>query len=612
MAAVMAAGLVVPISAAGAVPEEEAAQVVGALNIMVGDEKGNLNLEKDVTRAEFITMAVKASVYGDKVGEASTSPYPDVPRAHWSAGFVQTGVQMGLIAGYLDGTFRPDNKITLAEGATIALKLLGYTSADFVGAYPSRQMTMYRSMDLDKGLSAQNAGDVLDRRDSMYLFYNLLSAKNKQGQYHLNTLGYSLNANGEVDRVALLGQVMDGPIVAGDGWKSQIPFSLTGASVVRAGRNSTVDAIRSGDLIYFNEGMRKLWVYTDRVTGTIQTLTPNAAHPTSVTVAGRTYNIETDLAAFALSDLGGYRLGDTVTVVLGPNGGVAAVLEPSAGEQNKVGIVTATSKSSYSSSNGTSYTADTVTILATDGKYYSYPWSTDSWNVGDLLQVVVSADGTVSLKRLQKVDKLTGKVSADGKSLGKYDFADDVQIMDTYEGKGIQVYPSRLAGVYLEEDMVRYYSLNTQGEIQHLILDEVTGDMHQYGVITRLQDLSYYMNILINYTMDFGGQTTVFTSQNFAYPVEKGPFVLKGEVNAPDMLKQLVRTAVESLNGNTVVSGSLTYPILDGTLVYEYRDNDYYLSNLDRVNNSSFNLTAWYDKTASQGGGVRVLVAVEK
>jgi len=228
MAAVMAAGLVVPISAAGAVPEEEAAQVVGALNIMVGDEKGNLNLEKDVTRAEFITMAVKASVYGDKVGQASTSPYPDVPRTHWSAGFVQTGVQMGLIAGYLDGTFRPDNKITLAEGATIALKLLGYTSADFVGAYPTAQMTMYRSMDLDKGLSAQNAGDVLDRRDSMYLFYNLLSAKNKQGQYHLNTLGYSLNANGEVDRVALLGQVMDGPIVAGDGWKSQIPFSLTG------------------------------------------------------------------------------------------------------------------------------------------------------------------------------------------------------------------------------------------------------------------------------------------------------------------------------------------------------------------------------------------------
>ena len=118
--------------------------------------------------------------------------------------------------------------------------------------------------------------------------------------------------------------------------------------------------------------------------------------------------------------------------------------------------------------------------------------------------------------------------------------------------------------------------------------------------------------ILINYTLDFGGQTTVLTSQNFAYPVEKGPFVLKGEVNAPDMMEQLKRASVDSLNGNTVVSGSLTYPILDGTLVYEYRDNDYYLSNLDRVNNGSFKLTAWYDKTASKGGGVRVLVAVEK
>lgn len=42
-------------------------------------------------------MAVKASPQGDQVGEASTSPYPDVPYTHWAAGFVEAGVAAGLI-----------------------------------------------------------------------------------------------------------------------------------------------------------------------------------------------------------------------------------------------------------------------------------------------------------------------------------------------------------------------------------------------------------------------------------------------------------------------------------------------------------------------------------
>ena len=83
---------------------------------MVGDESGEFHLNRRVTRAEFITMAVNATGTGDQVGEASTSPYPDVPRTHWAAGYVQAGVQAGLISGYLDGTFRPSNQITPGGG----------------------------------------------------------------------------------------------------------------------------------------------------------------------------------------------------------------------------------------------------------------------------------------------------------------------------------------------------------------------------------------------------------------------------------------------------------------------------------------------------------------
>ena len=406
LAAVLLLGLMaLPAGAAAAstVSTEEAIQVINALGIMVGDESGEFHLNRRVTRAEFITMAVNATGTGDQVGEASTSPYPDVPRTHWAAGYVQAGVQAGLISGYLDGTFRPSNQITLAEGATIVLKLLGYTAEDFSGAYPTGQLAMYRNLKLDRGVTAQKSTDVLTRQDTLYLFYNLLSTNTKEGTPYINKLGYSLNAAGEVDRVALVNGVMEGPVVVAGSWQQSVPFDVDSARVYRDGAASSAKSIQNNDIVYWSESMQTLWVYTDRVAGTIQELSPTPSNPTSVKVAGQTYEIETASAAYELSDLGSYQVGDTVTLLLGRNGGVAAVAAASASQDgSKIGIVTNLSRGTYSGSGAnSSYTADTVTILATDGRTYSYQWTTDYFKLGNLVQVVISSeDGSVSLKRL--------------------------------------------------------------------------------------------------------------------------------------------------------------------------------------------------------------------
>ena len=104
--------LILPVSAAGnAASLDEAVQAVTALGIMSGDSSGNLNLSARVTRAEFVTMVVRAMPGGDGVGQAATSPYPDVPRSHWASGYVEAAVTRGLISGFSDGTFRPNQEI---------------------------------------------------------------------------------------------------------------------------------------------------------------------------------------------------------------------------------------------------------------------------------------------------------------------------------------------------------------------------------------------------------------------------------------------------------------------------------------------------------------------
>ena len=214
LTACLVLGLALPARAASQPQQEEAIQVVNALGIMVGDTNGNMNLSSRVTRAEFITMAVKATPGGEQIGQAATSPYPDVPRSHWASGYVEAGVAAGLVSGYTDGTFRPNREISLAEGVTIALQLLGYGPSDFSGAYPTGQLAMYHSLKLDQGVTAAGPSTLLTRQDAMYLFYNLMTANTKEGRPYLESLGYSLNAAGEIDLVALISGQMEGPVVA--------------------------------------------------------------------------------------------------------------------------------------------------------------------------------------------------------------------------------------------------------------------------------------------------------------------------------------------------------------------------------------------------------------
>lgn len=600
--------LVLP--AAAAASRDEAARAVSALGIMEGDGGGDLDLSRPVTRAEFITMAIRATPEGDAVGQAATSPYPDVPRGHWASGFVEAGVARGLVSGYSDGTFRPDRQIGLAEGVSIVLTLLGYGPEDFSGAYPTGQLALYRSLKLDRGVTASAPTDPLTRGDAMYLFYNLLSARTKENAPYINTLGYSLNAAGQVDLLSLVNGEMEGPVVAQGDWRAALPFAPAQGKVYRDGALVSPSAIQEYDLIYWNSGMETLWVSSDKSTGTIQALEPSGSSPTSVTVAGKTYPIETSSAAYALSDLGQYGLGDSVTLLLGRSGGVAAVADvTAAGAGERVGVVTEVSNGTYPDGSGGTYTAQTVTLLATDGQSYQYQ-TRGGYREGSVVRVTVSAQGEVTLRGLSG-SSLTGKVSADGTKVGQYTFAADAAILDVAEGQGATFFPGRLAGVNLTGDMVRYYSLNSRGEIDQMILNNVTGDMYEYGVLTRLEEFGEGLYRSYTYVYDVGGTTYTIPNSSTGFRVTTGPIQLTGPAADPERMYSLTATQSGEIVGNQFVSGNKRYTLSDDVVVYERRGSQYYLSSLARAQSGDFTLTAWYDKAESEGGRIRVVVAKE-
>ncbi len=90
------------------------------INYIIGYEDGLVHPEDTITRAEVVTIFYRLLTEEARNLIWSTENiYPDVSEDAWYYVAICTLTNGGLIEGYPDGTFRPDNPITRAELATI-------------------------------------------------------------------------------------------------------------------------------------------------------------------------------------------------------------------------------------------------------------------------------------------------------------------------------------------------------------------------------------------------------------------------------------------------------------------------------------------------------------
>jgi len=86
-----------------------------------GFPDGNFRPQQSITRAEFATMLARFMGVGRS---ADTAPFNDTA-GHWASGYINTAFAQNWIAGFADGTFRPEQAITRAEVAAIVNRALG-------------------------------------------------------------------------------------------------------------------------------------------------------------------------------------------------------------------------------------------------------------------------------------------------------------------------------------------------------------------------------------------------------------------------------------------------------------------------------------------------------
>ena len=585
-------------------------ETVRVLGILSGDENGNLNLSASVTRAEFVKMMTAASTYKDSVGSSTASLFTDVKSGHWATGYIKLAVEQGWVTGYVDGSFRPDSTITLEEACTALLRLLGYDSGSLAGSFPDAQLSKSKSIGLLDDLSAVQ-GQTLTRQDCVTLFYNLLTCQNSAGAVYGTTLGYTVT-NGEVDYATLVSNDTKGPYVS-TGSSIALPFGTDNITVYRNGSKSDLSALKQYDVYYYNENLRTVWIYSDRVTGTLTAVSPSRTAPTSVTVAGTSYTIGTSTATYKLSSQGGFADGDTVTLLLGMNGEVVDVVTAAESSSIYYGVVTASAKSAATSSTTTSDTTSVqvvTTVACTDGVERTFYHDGSAQRTGRVVSVTVDQDGT-TIKSLS--DKtLSGKVNAGGTALGDYTFADDAEILDVDDNGGYaRIYPSRIAGATLDKEDVRYYTLDESGDIDRLILNGVTGDTLDYVYVTSASSSSTDMNTSGTYRYLLDGQSQTLSGSTI-YNVSIGGAALLYEDGAVKNFRQLEDVTLTELGDLYAMAGNRKYALAeDVQVLLKDSSGDFYATTLSEINAGDYTLTGWYDDLGfAAGGRIRIIIAV--
>ena len=91
--------------------------------VINGYTDGTFRPDNEITRAEFVTMIMQLKT----VSEFESVPFSDVDKSLWSANYIYSAYKAGYIDGYEDGTFKPDSPITRAEAVKIINSVLERT-----------------------------------------------------------------------------------------------------------------------------------------------------------------------------------------------------------------------------------------------------------------------------------------------------------------------------------------------------------------------------------------------------------------------------------------------------------------------------------------------------
>ena len=176
----------------------EAIEVLKAVGVMTGDDKGNFNPDKMVSRNEM--AVVMCNLLGLKTG--GSHPFTDVPA--WAAPYVAACYNNGIIAGISANKFGGDANVTAVQAGLMVMKALGYFgyAGEFGDSWKLSVVKQADKINLYDGINAYT-DQIMTRNEIAQMVLNALECTvqvvTEQGGVSVDGNGISVNVKPTYD-----------------------------------------------------------------------------------------------------------------------------------------------------------------------------------------------------------------------------------------------------------------------------------------------------------------------------------------------------------------------------------------------------------------------------
>ncbi|MDY3866199.1 MAG: S-layer homology domain-containing protein [Dysosmobacter sp.] len=634
----LASLLTVPAGAANATRFSDVAdnytataiETLRLMGVLDGYSDGTFRPNAALTRAQFCKMAVYAMDGSSELGRYSTvTIFPDVKPSFWASSYINMAAKKGIIAGFADGKFKPNQTVTAGQAVTILMRGLGYKDENMGGVWPQGYMAEAKTCGLLKSTGITSAYSALTRGQAAKLFLNLFEAKRGTGEGAVVLFSFTpekeevyltnldagkgtLTAGGKpytmahpVTSTSLIGSkgkvVLNGdgdiltflPVTGGSGISNAAVIigangsalgldSLTGGSgytIYKNGSPASAADLKKYDVATYSAATNSVVVCDTKVSVYYEDCTPSPSNPTTITVLGTELNV----LPTAVESLSQFKPGQQMILLLTADGQVAGAVTPntSGARSNALAVVDA--------SGGMQLICGS-TLVKINGSGSGYENSVVS-------VTSIKSGGKAALSLRAVSGKVSGDLDVQAGTLGGKKLAANAMIFDG----GKQVALAELSKSGVRASQISYARTNWAGEVDLIVLNNSQSDRKIYGrAIVKIERDQNGEEKSRTITIEYGNdkKTEEINSGN---AVSTGTFVAVKLNKAGtmftsfDTMSKLSKVSSGAWIGKTAVNyGGRTYEVPSDVQCYN-ADTGKWMEDLDAAKNygGTMNLYAY-------------------
>ena len=202
---------------------------LSSIGIINGFSDGTFHPDETLTRAQFAKIAV--CMLDEQESAASRSAnmvFSDVPGENWASGYINYIAEKEIINGYPDGTFGANDTINYAQALTILIRLLGYDGEDVGYRWPDGYVNKATALGITKNIGFDKY-ENLTRGNAAYLVYNTLLAEKKENS------SIKLLSSSSVEDIVIYGDgEIDASLASGNIMTTKGTYKLANASNIKS------------------------------------------------------------------------------------------------------------------------------------------------------------------------------------------------------------------------------------------------------------------------------------------------------------------------------------------------------------------------------------------